>query len=229
MVINNIIDDFEGIDISHSTNITISGNTISTQYSGIRLSNSVLCKISDNAMIDTGFDFNGWYLNQWATHDIDNSNTVNGDPIYYWKNKNAGTVPSDAGQVILANCTYVIVEDLHITETYKGIILGHSDENLIRNNNASLNTEDGLYLYSSNNNTIEDNIFIETGEGIYFSRSNGNNITGNYVSENGGGMIFGGSYGNNINDNIFQYNLFGLMLVLSNENNINNNNGKGSI
>jgi parallel beta-helix repeat protein len=224
MATNNIIDDFEGIDVSHSTNISISGNIITTQYDGIDLDNSILCKISNNAMIETGIEFGGWYLEQWATHEIDNSNTVNGDPVYYWKNQNAGTVPTGAGQVILANCTNVIVENQHITDTYIGIILGFSYNNLIRNNNASLNTEDGLYIYSSSNNTIEDNIFIETGEGIYFSRSNGNNITGNYVSENGGGMIFGGSDRNNLNDNIFQYNLFGLMFVLSNENNINNNN-----
>jgi parallel beta-helix repeat protein len=175
-------------------------------------------------MIDTGFEFSGYYIEQWATHEIDTSNTVNGDPVYYWKNQNGGTIPTGTGQVILANCTNVIVENQDISESYIGIILGFSYNNLIRNNNASSNTENGLYIFSSNNNTIEDNIFIDTGEGIYFSRSNGNNIAGNYISENGGGMIFGGSDGNNITDNIFQYNLFGLMLVLSNRNYINNNN-----
>jgi parallel beta-helix repeat protein len=224
IVANNVIDDFTGIDIPHSRNITISGNTISTQYDGIDLGNSILCKISDNTMTDTGFEFSGNSIEYWSTHDIDTSNTVNGDPVYYWANKNSGTVPSGAGQVILANCTNVIVENQHITDGYIGIILGFSYYNLIRNNNASSNHENGLYLLYSNNNTIEDNIFIDSMNGIYFSFSNGNNITGNYVSDHGGGLILGSSYENIIYDNIFFDNLFGLMLILSQGNIISDNN-----
>jgi parallel beta-helix repeat protein len=223
IVSNNVIDDFRGIGVVFSRNVTISGNVISTQYEGIYLDTSLLCRISNNAMTDTGFVLGG-STEHWSTHDIDTSNTVNGDPVYYWKNQNGGTVPFGAGQVILANCSNVNVKNQHISDGYIGIILGFSDENLIRNNNASLNHENGLYLFYSNNNTIEGNTFNDAMNGIDFKISNGNNITENYVSDNGGGMIFVGSDGNNITDNIFWDNLFGLMLVLSDGNNINYNN-----
>jgi parallel beta-helix repeat protein len=223
-VTDNIVDDFEGIHVELSRNITITGNILSNQYYGINLDSSIMTKITDNTMIGDGLEINGNSTEYWNTHDIDTSNTVNGDPVYYWKNQNGGTIPAGAGQVILANCTNVNVENQQISDCYIGIILGFSNNNLIRDNNASSNHENGLYLSYSNNNTIEGNTFNDAMNGIDFKISNGNNITENYVSDNGGGMIFGGSDGNIITDNIFSENLFGLMLVLSNGNHIDGNN-----
>jgi parallel beta-helix repeat protein len=224
MVTNNIIDDFEGIDISHSTNILISGNTITTQYDGIDLDNSIMCKISDNAMIDTGFEFSGWYLENWNSHEIDISNTVNGDPVYYWKNQNGGTVPTGAGHVILANCTNVIVENQHITDTYIGIILGYSDNNLITSNNLSSTEEYGLSLYSSDNNSIVSNTFWNNDLGIRFFQSNINNISNNIFLDNKIGIEFGYSEINTISGNTILDNTYGLMIFFSDENIINENN-----
>ena len=223
LVADNTVDDFEGIHIANSRNITISGNVISTQYYGIYLDSSVTCKISNNVMTNTGFELGG-STEHWSTHDIDISNTVNGDPVYYWKNQNAGAVPTGAGQVILANCTNVNVENQHISDTYIGIILGYSNNNLITSNNLSSTEEYGLSLFSSEENSISGNTFWDNDIGIRFFFSDGNNISNNVFSDNLVGIEFGFAGNNTISGNTIADNTYGLMLIFSNENKISKNN-----
>ena len=52
----------------------------------------------------------GRNTNYWNTHTISNTNLVNGRPIYYWKNKNSGTISIQTGQIILASCTNVLIK-----------------------------------------------------------------------------------------------------------------------
>ena len=73
------------------------------------------------------------------THEIDESNTVNGKPVYYWQNVDGGRVPDDAGQVIVANCTNVVVEDQNVNNASIGIVVAFSSDVAIRNNNCSYN------------------------------------------------------------------------------------------
>jgi len=54
-------------------------------------------------------------------NDVDESNTVDGKPIYYWINQNGRTVPSDGGTVLLVNCSDITVENLEITNEYVGV------------------------------------------------------------------------------------------------------------
>lgn len=104
-------------------------------------------------------------LQDWNTHTIEN-NTVNGKPLYYFKNRIGGKVPEDAGQIILANCTGMKIENLSITDTDAGIVLGFSSENTVKNSNIS-NSDYGIYLYNSSNNTITGSTVSNNGKGIY--------------------------------------------------------------
>ncbi len=223
IITNNIVDDFEGIDISHSGNITISGNIISTQYDGISLDFSIYSIISDNTMTDTGFVLSGIFVEHWNTHDIDTSNTINGKPVYYWKNQTAGTVPSGAGQVILANCTNVNVENQQISDSYIGILLGFSNKNLITSNNISSTEQYGIYLFYSDNNTFSSNTFWNNDYSLWLSYSNENNISDNYALDNWVGIDLLASNGNIISDNTLSDGIIGIMLGFSNGNIINNN------
>ncbi len=223
LVADNIVDDFEGIHIELSRSTAITGNTLSNDYSGIYLDSSISIEITDNAMTGDGLKIGGNFPEYWDTHDIDTSNTVNGKPVYYWKNRAAGTVPSGAGQVILANCTNIRVENQEIFDCYIGIILGYSNNNIISNNNASSNQDNGMYLFYSDDNLIEGNTYLENMEGIYFIGCNENTITGNHFSDNAGGIVLGDSDGNIISNNTVSGNLFGVMLIYSDANNISDN------
>jgi parallel beta-helix repeat protein len=100
----------DGIYLWSSDSNTVSGNTISGSTFGIVMRDSSSATIINNVMTDCGINIYGNSLEYWNIHTIDTSNTVNGKPVYYWKNATGGTVPSDAGQVILAGCTNVVVE-----------------------------------------------------------------------------------------------------------------------
>lgn len=157
--------------------------------------------LTNNEIIDFDIILRGPLLEHWNTHSIDESNTVNGKPVRYWKNRTSGTVPLDTGQIILANCTTTNVINLNNTNGTVDIVLGFSNDNLISsnqefgvdltwsngnriiNNRASTN---GLYGFSSNGNEVNNNIFtpLDSSYGINFVDSNHNLIDNNTVTGN---------------------------------------------
>ena len=60
---------------------------------------------------------------------IPSNNTVNGKPIRYFKNLNANnlTAPTDAGELILGDVSWMTVENLILENTSYGIVLGFCD------------------------------------------------------------------------------------------------------
>jgi parallel beta-helix repeat protein len=207
---------------------TISGNTVEINGIGILLHNSIGNNITDNEMIESGFHIIGNQLEHWNTHNIDISNTVNGKSVYYWKNQNAGTIPSDAGQVFLANCTNVIIEDQDISNVSYGIELGFSFINNIINNTVKTFWNDGIIISNSDkNNIINNNVSnSDRGMGISLGSSNFNNITSNYVYSNYfEGIYLNNSSNNNIVNNHASYNSDGISLIQSDENYIMGNTG----
>ena len=152
---NNISNNGGGICSWESSN-NITGNIISNnEWYGIDLWDSRNNNITGNTMKNDGVSIWGYKLRHWNTHTIEN-NTVNGKPLYYFKNKSGGKVPEDAGQVILANCTGMLLENLIINNTNVGIEIGFSSQNIIKNNNVS-NNRDGIYLRDSSSNNITGN------------------------------------------------------------------------
>jgi parallel beta-helix repeat protein len=163
---------------------TIRGNTISEGMNGIHLEFSSGSTISNNTMIDNGIVIIGYDRGYWNTHYIDNTNTVNGKPVYCWRNKTGGVIPLGAGQIILVNCTNVRVENQHIMNTSIAIQMSHTSNNTIINNTVSSNNRQGIHLETSSskneiiNNTISSNLY-----GIHLY-SNGNKIAGNTIHSN---------------------------------------------
>jgi len=211
-ITNNTIYSNNGIGIllfSSSSNI-ITNNTISYNGFGIFISSSNSNTFTNNKMIDNGFYFWGQTTSNWDSHSIDTSNTVNGKPVYYWKNQNGGTIPLYAGQIILANSINVIVENQFFIEEGSDIILGFSSSNTIVNNTVNPHDDNGIFLYLSNGNTIVDNAFSNNGHGIHLWSSDSNILRNNNVLNNTYGIYieFGSNnnliYHNNIKNNILQ-------------------------
>jgi parallel beta-helix repeat protein len=249
---NDIIDNIAlnnkyGIELySSDENILIGNNASSNFRDGILMDSSKDNHFNDNTMIDNGIFIEGHLPEHWNTHFINTSNTVNGKPVYYWKNQTGGSIPSGAGQVILAKCVNVTVQDQELTFGSVGIQLGFSSENEIINNNVSLNwmgidlvfssknnitdniassnNNEGISLVFSNRNDILNNEASLNDDGIYLDSSNSNNITGNVFSSNSeGGIALLSSNLNDIKENSLSNNDNGFYLWKSNFNNIMNN------
>ncbi|RLF52683.1 MAG: hypothetical protein DRN19_00515 [Thermoplasmata archaeon] len=196
---NNISSVQDGISLLSSFNNSIAHNNISGNWYGIKLessSNNIITHnkipsgsislesssgniVTNNTMYSGGVTIYGNKLRHWNTHTIEN-NTVNGKPIYYFKNKIGEKIPEDAGEVILANCSKITVENLKINNTEIGIEIAFSSKNVIRNNSISHSWR-GIDMYSSIDNVITWNNISNNCDGIYLKLSNSNTITFNNI------------------------------------------------
>jgi parallel beta-helix repeat protein len=170
------------------TNNDITNNTYGASfYSGNTFRNN---RLDNNEYC---FDYNGYIGN----NDIDTSNTVNGKPIYFWFDQHDKTVPSDAGLVILYNCSVIKAENLNLENNGNGLLLFNTYSSTIEGN-ALTNNKEGISLWQSSNNTISRNRIADNkGYGISGSHSTNNVISKNQITLNGnGGMTF--DSGNNV-------------------------------
>ncbi|UCE15779.1 MAG: right-handed parallel beta-helix repeat-containing protein [Candidatus Bathyarchaeota archaeon] len=180
---NDITNNDCGIIISYfSNNNTISGNTLTgnNRY-GILLdrSSNNTFKNNDISNNENNFGVSGSEVSHYI-HDIDDSNTVDGKPIYVLVNKRDMTIPLDAGYVALANCTNIIVENLNLVNNVHGVLLAFTTNSTIINNNITNNWY-GIELSSSSSNTISGNKITNNECGIQLSSSSSNTISGNNI------------------------------------------------
>ena len=147
-------------------------------------------------------------------HDIDETNLVNGKPVIYLSNRTGMRVDGNAGQIILNNCTDMIVEAQRLDRCTVGIAIYHSSSITISHSIVS-NCVLGIVLHFSDNNTIMRNVFHdndidEISGGIAFIYSHNNSIMNNTFGGNGIGMGFILSTNNMIVNNTFNGNSFGI-------------------
>jgi parallel beta-helix repeat protein len=226
---NNASNNYCGIQLYSSSNNTLTNNTASSNDYGILLSSSsnnmltnntanlnneagvFLDLSSDNIIRNNQFESDGilvWgnELSHYNTQVIE-GNTVNGKPIYYYKNKNDVKVPEDAGEVIAANCTDMTIENVDASFVSVGIEAAYVDDSKISSNNVS-NTTYGIWLLHSGNNTILNNnvlannntiilndhidYILNSGKGISLDYSSHNTLIGNTMFGSGI-VVIGGS------------------------------------
>jgi len=212
MIINNTVSNsWRGIYTDYCEEINISYNYIfSHNYAGLWLGFSNCSTLIGNQMLNDGIDIGGHELSNWNTHNIDTSNMVNGKPVMYLRNQTGGTVPPGAGQVILANCSNIIIDKQNVSGGDTGIILGFSSNNTISNNTVEFNSYDGMSLYESDsnlifNNSINYSLYMAAGINIYYCDNN--TIRDNFLANNS---------------------RYGVLVQYSNDNRFVNNNISGS-
>ncbi|MCX8173848.1 MAG: right-handed parallel beta-helix repeat-containing protein, partial [Thermoplasmata archaeon] len=173
-----------GIYLSSASNNNLTGNNATGNGAGIYMYSTTGSTLAGNVMWGNGIMIWGNEIH-WNTHNIDTTNLVNGKPVYYYRNQVGGQVPDDAGQVILVNCTGMLVKNLSLMRASAGVLIGFSKYTTVTGNNASNNLW-GICLYSSSyNNITGNNASFNTNYGLYLSSSSsGNNISGNNASGN---------------------------------------------
>ena len=184
---------------SYSNNNLFIGNSISNSGTGLRIQTStgnvLWGNVFKKACLELGTDDEHRKMYQTITI----NNTVDGRPIYYYKNSNMAnaTVPLDAGQVFADNVTYLNIQDLELKDVTRGITVSYSKHIRIHENSFT-NMENGLWLVRTNDSEVSDNIMIASVLSV--SGSNNNSITGNFVSDCTGIFLHGSIY-NEIEDN----------------------------
>ncbi len=214
-----------GIWMESSVENILRNNEISSNFDGILMFDCKRNTLVDNSMEYNGIVLIGFLLENWNTHDIDTSNTVNDRPVYYWKDMTGGTVHSGAGQIILANCTDVTVSEQDMYDGSIGIIMGFSDGNYIHDNLVYDNTV-GIYLLESSGNTLRNNTASSNEwTGIFMGLAHDNTLHNNTASSNvEGGITLNMVSKSNITMNTLRDNYQGVYLYMSEDINFYHNN-----
>ncbi|MBS3789847.1 MAG: right-handed parallel beta-helix repeat-containing protein, partial [Candidatus Thermoplasmatota archaeon] len=222
---NNVSNNDLGIFHLEASYNKLEENNISNNMIGIYIGNSKNVELVGNIMIDGSIYMEGTSLEHWTTHSIDTSNTVNGDPVYYWKNESGGTVPQNAGQIILANCDEVEVKEQEISGGSVGILLGFSSNNKLMENSVTNSNWEGITLFESDGNLLENNLASENEfPGVFMFQSDDNILANNTASDNNYGIITFGSRNNTFNQNTVSSNQReGITLSESDENVLKSN------
>ena len=173
---SNAITTNAGIYLSNTNNCTIIGNIVKNSTCGILLSSSSNNTLKNNDLTDNkyGFGVSATTPEQYI-NEIDNSNTINGKPIYYWTNKNNMKIPSDAGYVAIVNCTEITISNLQLSDNYNGLLIVNTEKSTIANNTIENNCE-GLRIINSENNILQNNNMDNTHNNFYADLSHPNKI-----------------------------------------------------
>jgi len=193
-----------GIYLDESSNVTVSGNYITNNKYGIYLDGSSNVTLRNNTITDSdhwNFGVIGTPLSHFI-HDVDESNTVNGKPIYYWVNHRDMKVPSDAGYVALINSTNVTVEGAELKNNDQGILLAYTTNSQVTNNNIT-NNGYGVRPTWSSNITFSRNNISNNFRGIWLSWSPFITFSENNIIDNEEGIGFYASSGNRMYHNNF--------------------------
>ncbi|MGA1819706.1 MAG: right-handed parallel beta-helix repeat-containing protein [Thermoplasmatota archaeon] len=176
---------------------TISNNTLNAfSITGYCPDNEFL----GNIMIGGSITF---YMDSGSLgdHTISSNNTVDGNPVYYYKNSDmtGSSVPTDAGEVILANVKGLTISSINFDAGTAAIIAGYCEG--ISIGGCKLEGQlQGITVFGTSNSTIEANeisnieytaISIQGGQGNLIKE---NDITG----VNSGMTLYGSTKGNTV-------------------------------
>jgi parallel beta-helix repeat protein len=185
---DNIVIDNEqgGVHLAMSPSTQVTGCTFSGNgKKGLAIFKGNDHLISSNTFIDCGIEINSQPPPGDTVHCIMKDNTVNGKPLVYLENEN-GKIIWDAGQVILNQCTGIVIRNLDLSDTSTGIrvyksgfisILG----NTLTNNFHGISVVNSLFV-NIRNNKINRNWYNGVGfSGNILCRLSFNEITENYI------------------------------------------------
>lgn len=237
-----------GIHTILSSNIIISNTMVVNSYRGIYMWDSSGCILRNNSLKGNTYNFEVWGLTRsHFLHDIDESNKIDGKPIYYWIARKDCKIPTDAGYVGLIECSNVLINNMNLVGNGQGILLAYTNNSIIadvsisfnirgihaisssnitiRSNTIRDNVENGILLVVSCDNMIVENNIKQNKYGIQLDfspllkeRSNNNVIAKNILENNDVALILSESSDNNITYNKIIRNAFGVWIDKSNDN-----------
>lgn len=246
VVANNTISNaYRGMWISSGSNNLIENNTITNATYGFDLlSPGTTNTLSHNIIMNnllydiyiTG-NLNKLYDNQFGPVGVKlgslrprqkevSGNLVNGRALLFLNDTigYTNTTFNSIGQVILLNCSDIVIGFQNFSHAYQGAYIYNSDNVSIYNSTFVSNGNQGLYLESLANSTIANNTFQLRGiylSGVFNSTVSGNTIT-DRISD-AGIFLTSDSYNVTIDNNSINNTLIGIEVDQGFNNTITNN------
>lgn len=147
---NSIKDCRFGILFFSSTQNTITSNTISTTFFGVVFSRSSFNTVQSNSFLHQGMILLGSDVFSdlpvyYTSHTIED-NTLDGNPIYYYSQQQDMEVPTNAAQVILADCQNMLIQDHEYLQTNNPIQIAFSSDCTIANTHIDTSNDSGIII-----------------------------------------------------------------------------------
>ncbi|TFF90707.1 MAG: hypothetical protein EU548_01620, partial [Promethearchaeota archaeon] len=196
-IINNncSYNDLYGIQLYSEYDFNISNNIL--EYNGVygmyfRESKDII--VSGNKMKHCGIGVQKFLmftldLDEISSYNIDTKNTVDGKPVYFYKNKE-NLKPcnfTDAGLIFLVNCNDSLISNVDTSYGSIGVMLYFCENNTISNINSTHNLIFGFELYYCFNITIQEcNISYNNMGIMLLENSNNNTFFKNNFTHNSG-------------------------------------------
>lgn len=185
-VINNrfVQDDANGIVVEGCLDTILQGNEIITSKDAIFSIDSVNSTILGNIMQGGGMSLSGEDISAFVTHDVPDTNHVNGKVVYYRTGVSA-LFPADlpgAGQVILANCSHTVLSGLSITGVNACVFIYFST-NITVNGSAFTSSGTGVLARESNGTRVVNNSITWTTTGVHFIDSDNETALDNHITD----------------------------------------------
>lgn len=201
-VIGNTITDNENRGIyvlpgdGSATNVTVENNTVSGHGVDVHFEHVENATVTDNDL-DTGIVLAGTTLGHFDHSFSDN--TSGGDPVFYASGEDDPSVPGNAGQVIVVDCTNVTVSGGAFNGVASGIQIAYCDGATVSGNTltdmagsdeVSLEPDStapwgsALTVWSSDDATLSNNTIAGTDwNGLNVFDSDTVDLTGNDISD----------------------------------------------
>jgi len=166
-----------GFHVYYASNNLIANNTITNNsLHAIYVIYSTYNTFSGNRMERGGIDMRGYSEERLNTHDFSQGNTVNGKPVYHFRDASNLTVPTDGGQVILTNCTSIRIEDSNCSNGSTGILIGFSSDITMVNITSHGNSDRGIHMVYAFNCSIRDSYFSDNQFGLFLENCQDNKL-----------------------------------------------------
>jgi parallel beta-helix repeat protein len=121
---------------------------------------------------------------------------------------------SNTGYGVFSGRKGVTIMNLRVERFWRGIGLLSSNNNRLKVNNVSSNSNYGIFLSESSSNILEGNVVTNNHDGIVFIMSSKNNVTGNTLNLNNyyGLLLYMSSNNNKVAGNTVSRSSFGILL-----------------
>jgi parallel beta-helix repeat protein len=182
-----------GILLTSSSN-NILNNMVDSNIYGIFIDEkSAMNTLRANKIAGNGWNFGVAQYSRWNEslplnhfiQDINQSNTVDGKPIYYWINRISGQLPYDAGYLAIVNSTGITAENLlHLQRNYQGILVAYSSQIIVKNCKCLFPSTDlqyGITFINVTDSIIQNATFLDISNCILLEDSRDNLIQDNKI------------------------------------------------
>ncbi len=177
-----------GVHISNGSSNTLDQISIANCVTvGLNIQDSPNCTVTRVSIVDClkGFALTGQKVSDYQ-QDIDQTNTVNGNPIFYLVGESDRVIAPNLATpacVYLVECADIVLFRLTLSGNGRAICIVNSSNNTVRSVSIS-DCDAGIWLYEAPNNTLMSNTIDDCDYGIRLERSAQTTMTENRLTDN---------------------------------------------